>query len=113
MPNTCSCLRASVLGFQCTEQPAMATRWSASRWVHVHYHFARSAAIRLGLSGAGPPLYGRLGPRMAPGLRGAFAAALPGPMYRITCPSRTQLHARYQVLAVRHGLMYRITGRYL
>src|ERR1017187_566725 len=49
---------------------------------------------------------------MVSGLRGAFAAALPQPMYRITCPSRTRLHARFQVLAMHRGLMYRITGHY-
>ena len=41
-----------------------------------------------------------------------FAAALPRPMYRITCPSRTRLHARSQVLAMHRGLMYRIIGHY-
>jgi hypothetical protein len=56
---------------------------------------------------------GRLGPRMASSLRDAFAAALPRPMYRITCPSSTQLHASSQVLAVHRGLMYRIIGHYL
>lgn len=47
---------------------------------------------------------------MAPSLRGArtFAAALPRPMYRITCPSRTRLAARSQVLARHRSLMYRI-----
>jgi len=68
----------------------------------------RSAAVRLGLSGAGPQLDRRRGPWMASGVRSAFAAALPRPMYRITCPSRTRLHARSQVLAMRRSLMYRI-----
>jgi hypothetical protein len=48
---------------------------------------------------------------MASGLRGAFTATLPGPMYRITGPSRTRLYARSQVLAMHRGLMYRITGQ--
>jgi hypothetical protein len=54
----------------------------------------------------------RLGPSMASGFRGAFATALPRPMYRITCPSRTRLHARSQVLAMHRGMVYRITGHY-
>ena len=37
---------------------------------------------------------------------------LPRPIYRVTCPSRTQLHARSQVLAMHRGLMYRIIGHY-
>jgi hypothetical protein len=49
---------------------------------------------------------------MVPGVRGAVAAALPRPMYGITCPSRTRLHACSQVLARHRGLMYRITGHY-
>ena len=36
----------------------------------------------------------------------------PRPMYRITCPSRTRLHARSQALAMHRGLMYRIIGHY-
>jgi hypothetical protein len=32
-----------------------------------------------------------------------FAAARPDPMSRITCPSRTRLHARSQVLATHHS----------
>ena len=56
----------------------------------------------------------RLGGWMASSLRGAhaFAVALARPMYRITCPSRTSLHARSQVRAGHHGLMYRIIGHY-
>ena len=72
----------------------------------------RSAAVRLGLSGACPQLDRRLGPWMASGLGSAFTAALPRPMYRITCPSRTRLHARSQVPAMHRGLMYRIIGHY-
>ena len=34
------------------------------------------------------------------------------PMYRITCPSRTRLHACSRVLARHRDLMYRITGHY-
>ena len=34
------------------------------------------------------------------------------PMYRITCPSPTRLHARSQVLTRHRSLMYRITGHY-
>jgi len=51
---------------------------------------------------------------MASRLRGActFAAARSRPMYRITCPSRTRLHARSQVLARHRSLMYRIIGHY-
>ena len=33
-------------------------------------------------------------------------------MYRITCPSRTRLNARSQVLARNRCLMYRVTGHY-
>ena len=46
--------------------------------------------------------------------RGAVTAALPRPMYRIMCPSRTRLHARSQVLALRrhdlrHPFGYRLS----
>jgi len=53
-----------------------------------------------------------LGPWMAYGWRGVrtFAAILPDPMYPITCPSRTRLHARSQVLATHRSLMYRVIG---
>jgi hypothetical protein len=48
----------------------------------------RSAAVRLGLSGAGPLLNRRFGPWMAANLRSSR------PMYRIMCPSHARLHAR-------------------
>jgi hypothetical protein len=51
-PNTCSCSRASVRGSQRTEQPAMVTRWPADCWGACS--LCRSAAVCLGLSGAGP-----------------------------------------------------------
>jgi hypothetical protein len=85
--------------------------------LHGTCHFAgalsvTSAVVRLGLSGASPQLDRRLGPWMASGLLGAFAAALSRLMYRITCPSRTRPHARSQVLAIRRSVMYRITAHY-
>ena len=40
------------------------------------------------------------------------AAALPRPIYRITCPSRARLHARSQVRAKHRGAMYRVIGHY-
>ena len=94
------------------EQPALVTRWPAADTGTCS--LCRSAAVRLGLSGAGSRSDRRLGPSLSSGLRGArtFAAALPKPMYRITCPSRTRLHARSQVLARHRCLMYRVIGHY-
>ena len=80
------------------------------------------ASARIGLQGPAD-IHGRMpqtavsacavvARRLASGLRSTFAAALPRPMYRITCPSRARLHARSQVLAIHRGLMYRIIGHY-
>ena len=81
----------------------------------VHVHFAGVQQSVWDCHGSEPQLDRRLRLWMAFGLRGAriFAAALPRPMYRITCPSRTRLHACSQVLARHHGLMCRIIGHYL
>jgi len=109
-PNTCSCLRAPVRGFQRTEQPAMVTTWPTACRVHVHFAGVRQSVWdrrelahsqvsaldrrwRLACAVLSPPLF-------------------PRPMYRITCPSRTRPHARSQVLAIHRGLMYRITAHY-
>jgi hypothetical protein len=74
----------------------------------------RSAAVSLELLGVGPQSDRRLGPGwpLACAVSAPFAVALPRPMYRITCPYRTQLHAHSQVLARHRGLTCRITGHY-
>ena len=81
------------------------------------YSARASARPRVGSNAQNCQLWPRCGLSPAAAmndLRGAhtLAAALPRPMYRITCPSRADLHARSQVLAMRCGLMCWITGHY-
>ena len=81
------------------------TRRAASYGHHVADHLQgtcslrRSAAVRLGLSGAGPQSGQRLGPWMASGLRGALTAASSTDAPGNVSESHT-LHARSQVLAM-------------
>src|SRR6266851_1144454 len=92
-PNTYSCLRASGRGLQRTEQLAMVNRWPTACVVYVH--FAGSAPVHLGLSGAGPQLVDRrLRPWRAPGLRAVFATALLRLMYRWGMSESHRLPAR-------------------
>ena len=85
-PTTCACLCTSVCRFQHPEQPAMVTR----RRAPARYMFTLPECSKL--------VWGQA---LAQGqisavdrgwcLRGAATAALPRPIYRITCPSRARL----------------------
>jgi hypothetical protein len=90
----------------------MVTRWSVD--CRGTCSLCRSAAVRPGLSGAGPHLDRRFetvdGIWLARCLH--LRRALRRPLYRIACPSRTRPHARSQVLARPRSLMYRIIGYY-
>ena len=68
--------------------------------------FTLRGAPGLGLGAAG--VISALAARALAAYRPPSAAALPRPMYRITCPSRTRLHASSQGLAMYRGLMSRI-----
>ncbi len=97
LPNTCSCLRASVRGFQRAEQPAMVTTWPTTCRVHVHF-----AGVRQSVWDCRELAHSQVS-ALDRGWRLACAVPsppLPRPMHRVTCRSRTRLHARSQVLAM-------------